>query len=80
MPDSAEWDKINEKKRQDILWSQSFNLAAAMTAPIVAEALKRDKAQAIKDTLKAWQNFFFTELNQRYEKIPDETPFDPDVF
>jgi hypothetical protein len=73
MPD---WAKINADKRQDILWGQSWNLAATMMAPLTEKLL--GEPTALKKTLEAWQNYFFTKLNERY--VVEEPPFDPDVY
>lgn len=62
--DDAFWEQKDAKRRDEINWAQSFNLAVALIAPNVL-----DKSQAsvddTKKTIRYWQEWFYSELKKR---------------
>jgi hypothetical protein len=58
-----------EKRIEGIIWGQSWNLAAYLTAPIVKgimeDASNKVKVEEIIKTVEAWQVYFYKKLNKQ---------------
>ena len=67
MTEDRKWEEINRKKREEIAYAQSFNLAVAMLSEKDKTTLRAEKLEIVEE----WQELFYFKLtnNPRKEKL-----------